>query len=69
MSVDVLSGKEAADYSLPQTVEPGFSSIAPHISSSLLGLLDQLELPERHLPQGEELRKRMQGGLNWYELV
>ena len=69
MSAEVLSGKGAADYSLPQTVEPGFSSIAPHISSSLLGLLDQLELPERHLPQGEELRKRMQGGLNWYELV
>lgn len=69
MSAAVLAGKGDSEYALPPTVEPGFSSIAPHISTSLLGLLDQLELPERHQPQGEELRKRMQGGLNWYELV
>src|SRR3989338_4607491 len=56
-------------YALPEIPEPGYSAVAPHIGDSLMGLLDELELPERHQPQGESLRQRVQGGLNWYELV
>lgn len=56
-------------YALPGIPEPGYSAVAPHIGDSLMGLLDEMELPERHQPQGEALRQRLQGGLNWYELV
>ena len=56
-------------YALPEIPEPGYSAVAAHIGDSLMGLLDELELPERHQPQGEALRQRVQGGLNWYELV
>jgi diguanylate cyclase len=56
-------------YALPEIPEPGYSAVAPHIGDSLMGLLDELDLPERHQPQGESLRQRVQGGLNWYELV
>lgn len=55
-------------FSLPSS-EPGYSAVAPHIASSLRNLLDELELPARHLPQGEALRSRLEGNLNWYELV
>jgi diguanylate cyclase len=55
-------------FSLPSS-EPGYSAVAPHIASSLRSLLDELELPARHLPQGEALRLRLEGNLNWYELV
>ncbi|PIA73961.1 GGDEF domain-containing protein [Ectopseudomonas toyotomiensis] len=55
-------------FSLPSS-EPGYSAVAPHIASSLRNLLDELELPARHLPQGEALRLRLEGNLNWYELV
>ncbi len=55
-------------FSLPSS-EPGYSAVAPHIASSLRNLLDELELPARHQPQGEALRLRLQGNLNWYELV
>jgi diguanylate cyclase len=54
--------------SLPSS-EPGYSAVAPHIAGSLRNLLDELELPARHQPQGEALRLRLQGNLNWYELV
>ncbi|WP_043312119.1 GGDEF domain-containing protein [Pseudomonas sp. ML96] len=56
-------------FALPERPEPGYSAVAPHIAGSLLGLLDELELPLHHQPQGEALRERLQGGLNWYELV
>ncbi len=56
-------------YALPEIPEPGYSAVAPHIGESLTSLLDELELPERHKPQGEALRQRVMGGLNWYELV
>jgi len=56
-------------FALPEIPEPGYSAVAPHIGDSLMGLLDELVLPERHQPQGEALRQRVQGGLNWYELV
>ncbi len=62
--------EEAGDspFSLPSS-EPGYSAVAPHIANSLRGLLDELHLPARHLPQGEALRQRLEGNLNWYELV
>jgi diguanylate cyclase len=65
------TARESADpaYVLPEIPEPAYSAVAPHIGDSLMGLLDELELPERHQPQGEALRQRVQGGLNWYELV
>ncbi len=56
-------------YVLPELPEPGYSAVAPHIGESLLGLLDELELPSNHRPQGDALRQRVRGGLNWYELV
>ncbi|MBX9915068.1 MAG: diguanylate cyclase [Pseudomonadaceae bacterium] len=58
-----------AEYALPVSPEPGYSAIAGHVEKTLLGLLDELPLPERHQPQGEALRQRITGGLNFYELV
>lgn len=67
-SLDSPPGSDP-DYALPELPEPGYSAVAEHINASLLGLLDELELPTHHHPQGEALRQRLQGGLNWYELV
>lgn len=67
--IEVASPETDPAYALPEIPEPGYSAVAQHIGDSLLGLLDELELPERHQPQGESLRQRVQGGLNWYELV
>lgn len=64
-----FTGSDDPAYALPESVEPGYSAVAVHVAQSLLGLLDELELPARHQPQGEALRERLQGGLNWYELV
>ncbi|MDT3723048.1 diguanylate cyclase [Pseudomonas oryzihabitans] len=62
---------ETADpaYALPPVPEPGYSAIAPHLEATLLRLLDDLALPDSHKPQAEILRQRIQGSLNWYELV
>ena len=57
------------DYALPASPEPGYSAIASHVESSLLGLLSELPVPERHQGQAEQLRERIEGGLNLYELV
>jgi diguanylate cyclase len=65
----ILIGEGDPAFALPERPEPGYSAVAPHIAESLLGLLDELELPEHHRPQGEALRERISGGLNWYELV
>ena len=65
----ILIGEGNPEFSLPERPEPGYSAVAPHVAESLLGLLDELELPPHHQPQGQALRERMQGGLNWYELV
>ena len=61
----------AADstFALPESPEPTYSSVAEHIESTLLGLLDDLSLPEHHRPQAEAMRKRLEKGLNWYELL
>ncbi|KTT38180.1 diguanylate cyclase [Pseudomonas oryzihabitans] len=56
-------------YALPPVPEPGYSAIAPHLEATLLRLLDDLALPDSHKPQAEQLRQRIQGSLNWYELV
>ena len=56
-------------YSLPDGTEPTYSSVAAHIEDTLLGLLDDLSLPERHRPQAESVRERLEHGLNWYELL
>ncbi|KNH44367.1 GGDEF domain-containing protein [Pseudomonas lini] len=56
-------------YALPDSPEPSYSSVAKHIEETLLGLLDDLALPERHRPQAEAMRDRLQNGLNWYELL
>ncbi|TXH98994.1 MAG: GGDEF domain-containing protein [Pseudomonas sp.] len=57
------------EYALPVADEPGYSQVAEHIAASLLSLLGELELPPAHTEQGDQLRERLQGGLNWYELV
>ena len=56
-------------YALPDSPEPSYSSVATHIEQTLLGLLDDLTLPERHRPQAEAMRERLKNGLNWYELL
>ncbi|VVO99659.1 GGDEF domain-containing protein [Pseudomonas fluorescens] len=56
-------------YALPDSPEPSYSSVARHIEETLLGLLDDLTLPERHRPQAESMRDRLKNGLNWYELL
>ena len=56
-------------YALPDSPEPSYSSVARHIEDTLLGLLDDLTLPERYRPQAEAMRDRLQHGLNWYELI
>lgn len=48
---------------------PSYSSVAKHIEDTLLGLLEDLSLPERHRPQAEAMRERLAHGLNWYELL
>ncbi len=56
-------------YSLPDSPEPSYSSVAKHIEGTLLGLLEELSLPERHRPQADAMRERLAHGLNWYELL
>ena len=65
---DVLSGEDGP-YALPDAVEPPYSQVAAHIEQTLLGLLDDLSLPERHKAQALEMRNRVARGLNWYELI
>ena len=56
-------------YALPDSPEPSYSSVARHIEDTLLGLLEDLSLPENHRPQAEAMRERLAHGLNWYELL
>lgn len=60
---------EEAQYALPDGTEPTYSSVAAHIEETLLGLLDDLTLPERHKAQAQSMRERLEHGLNWYELL
>lgn len=71
---DVVAADQAQSehdilYALPDSPEPSYSSVASHIEDTLLGLLEDLTLPERHRPQAESMRDRLKNGLNWYELL
>lgn len=66
---DPERAEQEALYALPDSPEPSYSSVAKHIEGTLLGLLDDLSLPERHRPQAEAMRERLRNGLNWYELL
>lgn len=66
---DPERAEQEALYALPDSPEPSYSSVAKHIEGTLLGLLDDLSLPERHRPQAEAMRERLKNGLNWYELL
>ncbi|RON05579.1 hypothetical protein BK659_20975 [Pseudomonas brassicacearum] len=68
-ALDSEQSEQDVLYALPDSPEPSYSSVAKHIESTLLGLLDDLSLPERHRPQAEAMRDRLQNGLNWYELL
>lgn len=57
------------EYALPVSPEPGYSAIAEHVENALVGLIDELPVPERHRPQADSLRERIVAGLNLYELV
>jgi diguanylate cyclase len=69
VAVDPQPCEHDALYALPDSPEPSYSSVAKHIEDTLLGLLDDLTLPERYRPQAEAMRDRLQNGLNWYELL
>lgn len=56
-------------YALPYAVEPPYSQVAAHIEQTLLGLLDDLSLPDRHKAQAQAMRERVARGMNWYELI
>lgn len=60
---------EDGPYALPDAREPSYSSVATHIEQTLVGLLDQLDLPQRHKVQAQAMRERVVLGLNWYELI
>ncbi|EIK97591.1 diguanylate cyclase [Pseudomonas sp. M47T1] len=68
-AIDPEAPGEDVLYALPPSPEPSYSSVAAHIEETLLGLLNDLALPERHRPQAEAMRDRLQHGLNWYELL
>nr|WP_314477691.1 GGDEF domain-containing protein [uncultured Pseudomonas sp.] len=56
-------------YALPYAVEPPYSQVAAHIEQTLLGLLDDLSLPDRYKAQAQAMRERVARGMNWYELI
>ena len=63
----ILTGEGDPSFALPESPEPGYSAVAPHVAQSLLGLLgllDELELPAHHQPQGEALRERKHAASN-----
>ncbi|WP_095093205.1 diguanylate cyclase [Pseudomonas sp. Irchel 3A5] len=66
---EAAPGDEDSTYALPSSPEPSYSSVAAHIEHTLLGLLNDLSLPEHHRPQAEAMRQRLEHGLNWYELL
>ena len=59
----------ADPYRLPPSPEQAYSAIAERVESTLLGLLENLRLPEHQQAQAQAMRERIQQGLNWYELV
>lgn len=61
--------QQADPYLLPHSPEQAYSAIAERVESTLIGLLEDLQLPEHHKLQAAGLRERIEKGLNWYELV
>ena len=68
LQVEDAAGEDGP-YALPDAVEPPYSQVAAHIEQTLIGLLDDLSLPERHKAQALAMRERVARGLNWYELI
>ncbi|PKA70150.1 diguanylate cyclase [Pseudomonas baetica] len=68
-AIDPEQSEQDILFALPDSPEPSYSSVAKHIEDTLIGLLDDLTLPERHRPQAEAMRDRLKHGLNWYELI
>ena len=66
---DDVQADEQGLYALPANLEPPYSSVATHIETTLLNLLGELTLPERYMAQAQAMHKRIQRGLNWYELL
>ena len=54
-AIDPEQPEEDVLYALPDSPEPSYSSVAKHIEDTLIGLLDDLTLPERHRPQADAL--------------
>ena len=52
-----------------EPAEPGFSTIAREVASALNGLISRLVVPERLRQRSDELQKRLDDGLHWYEFV
>ncbi len=68
MAAAILEPADPA-YALPAQSEPAYIVIAARVEAILLGMLDELPLPESHHAQSAALAERIRGGLNWYELV
>ncbi|WP_304640345.1 GGDEF domain-containing protein [Pseudomonas sp.] len=49
--------------------EQQYSTVAAHVETVLIGLLDELEVLDTEQPRHERLRKQVHQGLNWYELA
>lgn len=52
-----------------EPAEPGFSTIAREVAGALNGLISRLVVPERLRQRSDELQKRLDDGLHWYEFV
>ena len=52
-----------------EPAEPGFATIAREVASALNGLISRLVVPERLHQRSDELQKRLDDGLHWYEFV
>ena len=52
-----------------EPAEPGFSTIAREVAGALNGLISRLVVPERLHQRSNELQKRLDDGLHWYEFV
>ncbi len=62
-------GAEVVETAASMEGLPAFSKIGDTLSSQLLDLLRQMEIPELARDNAERARKKILKGLNWYELV
>lgn len=49
--------------------EKNYSQAAAHIETILINVLTQLQILDKQRLQADQLRERISGGLNWYELA